>query len=41
LASLVRAYLERGEIGDLWRAGAEHGTWDVIDVEPRTLAHSG
>lgn len=41
LASLLRAYLEHGEIGDLWRAGAEHGTWDFIDVEPRTLAHSG
>lgn len=41
LASLVRALLERTEVGDLWRAGAEHGTWEAIDVEPRSLAHSG
>lgn len=41
LASLVRASLERSEVGDLWRAGAEHGTWELIDVEPRSLAHSG
>lgn len=38
LASLVRAYLERSEVGDLWRAGGQHGTWDVIEVEPRSLA---
>lgn len=41
LASLVRALLEQTEVGDLWRAGAEHGTWEAIDVEPRSLAHSG
>jgi probable phosphoglycerate mutase len=40
LASLVRAYLEQGEVGDLWQAGARHGTWEVIEVEPRSLAHS-
>lgn len=41
LASLVRASLDQSEVGDLWRAGAEHGTWEAIDVEPRSLAHSG
>ncbi|HEX5447257.1 MAG TPA: histidine phosphatase family protein [Pirellulales bacterium] len=41
LASLVRASLDQREVGDLWRAGAEHGTWETIDVEPRRLAHSG
>lgn len=41
LASLVRATLERSEVGDLWQAGTEHGTWEAIDVEPRSLAHSG
>ena len=40
LASLVRAYLEHGEVGDLWQAEARHGTWEVIEVEPRSLAHS-
>lgn len=40
LASLVRAYLAHSDVGDLWRAGAMHGTWDVIEVEPRSLAHS-
>lgn len=41
LASLVRAHLEQTEIGDLWRAGAVHGTWEVIEVEPHSPAHSG
>lgn len=41
LASLVRAYLVHGEVGDLWRAAAEHGTWEIINVEPHSLAHSG
>lgn len=41
LASLVRAHLEQGELGDLWQAEIEHGTWEVIDVKPRSVAHSG
>jgi broad specificity phosphatase PhoE len=40
LASLVRAYLEQSSVGDLWRAGTLHGTWDVIEVEPHSLAHT-
>jgi probable phosphoglycerate mutase len=40
LASLVRAYLGHSSVGDLWRAGTLHGTWDVIEVEPHSLAHS-
>lgn len=40
LASLVRAYLGQSEVGDLWQAGGQHGTWEVIEVEPRSLAHS-
>ena len=40
LASLVQAYLEQTEVGDLWRAVAVHGTWEVIEVEPRSLAHT-
>ncbi|HQU42813.1 MAG: phosphoglycerate mutase [Planctomycetia bacterium 21-64-5] len=40
LASLLRAYLEQTDVGDLWRAGTVHGTWEIIEVEPRSLAHS-
>jgi broad specificity phosphatase PhoE len=40
LASLVRAWLAQSEVGDLWQAGAQHGTWEVIEVEPHSLAHS-
>ncbi|HWB08968.1 MAG TPA: histidine phosphatase family protein [Pirellulales bacterium] len=40
LASLVRAYLEQSSVGDLWRAGTLHGTWEVIEVEPHSLAHT-
>ncbi|HET6882169.1 MAG TPA: histidine phosphatase family protein [Pirellulales bacterium] len=40
LASLVRAWLEQTDVGNLWQAGAQHGTWQVIDVEPRSLVHS-
>lgn len=41
LATLVRAHLEHSQVRDLWRAGAEHGTWQIIEVEPRSVAHSG
>ncbi len=41
LASLVREYLELGDLGDLWRAGTEHGTWEIINFEPRPVARSG
>lgn len=40
LASLVRAYLAQSEVGDLWRAGGQHGTWEILEVEPRSLAHT-
>lgn len=40
LASLLSAYLEQTDVGDLWRAGTVHGTWQVIEVEPHSLAHS-
>lgn len=38
LASLVRSYLNRSELGDLWQAETTHGTWEVIPVEPALLA---
>ncbi|HVX10095.1 MAG TPA: histidine phosphatase family protein [Pirellulales bacterium] len=40
LASLVRAYLEQSDVGDLWQAVGRHGTWQVIEVEPHSLAHT-
>jgi probable phosphoglycerate mutase len=38
LASLVREHLDQGELGDLWRAGAEHGTWEIIEIGPHSAA---
>lgn len=40
LASLVRRYLQQGELGDLWKATAGHGRWEVLEVQPDALAHS-
>lgn len=31
LASMFRVELQQGEIGDLWRASQEHGSWEVIE----------
>jgi probable phosphoglycerate mutase len=39
LASLVRAYLNNGKIGDLWKASTEHGQWELLEVEPQGIAH--
>jgi len=41
LASLVRRFVHHGELGDLWKAGAEHGRWEVLDVNPQALVASG
>ncbi|HVC95566.1 MAG TPA: histidine phosphatase family protein [Pirellulales bacterium] len=41
LASLVREHLDVGDLGDLWRAGIEHGTWEIINFDPRPVARSG
>jgi probable phosphoglycerate mutase len=40
LASLVRCQFSHDEPGDLWKATSEHGSWEVIEVQPETLAHS-
>ena len=32
LASVVRAELGAGDLGDLWRANCEHGCWSVLSV---------
>ena len=38
LASLVVGYLEHQAVGDLWKATALSGGWQMIEVEPQTLA---
>jgi phosphoserine phosphatase len=32
MASLVRRYFDHGPLGDLWKASAVHGQWEVIEV---------
>ena len=38
MAILIIGSLEHEEVGDLWKASAQTCGWQVIDVEPRTLA---
>ncbi len=33
LASLVRCFLKRAELGDLWKAECECGKWELIPIE--------
>jgi len=40
LASLVRRFVQPGELGDLWKAAAGHGRWEVLQVVPNEPAHS-
>jgi len=37
LASLVRQYFKKDELGDLWKALAGHGRWEILDFEPATV----
>ncbi len=42
LASLVRRFIRKDELGDLWKATNGHGNWQVLQVEPtQVLAHTG
>ena len=34
LASLVRRHFKNDDLGDLWKALADHGHWEVFDLEP-------
>ena len=34
LASLVRRHFKNDDLGDLWKALAGHGCWEVLDLEP-------
>lgn len=40
LASVIRGWLCHCEVGDLWRAGEDHGQWEVIEVRPPQPAAS-
>lgn len=37
MASLVRSYLDRSQLGDLWQAETACGHWEMIDVQPEQL----
>jgi probable phosphoglycerate mutase len=42
LASLVRCFLQQGELGNLWKVTNGRGHWEVLEVEPeKVLACSG
>jgi len=34
MASLVRRWLDHGELGNLWKATQGHGHWELCDVRP-------
>jgi len=38
LASFVRAFLSRSDLGDLWKAECEGGGWQLIDVRDESVA---
>jgi len=40
LASLIRQFVNHGELGDLWKAAEEHGRWEMLTVNPEVLAPS-
>jgi len=37
LASLVRQHFKKDELGDLWKALAGHGRWEILDLEPAAV----
>jgi len=37
VASLVRRFINRTGLGDLWKTARDHGHWEVLNVEPRTM----
>ena len=38
VASLVRAIISGGDLGDLWKAECECGGWQMLDAQPEKLA---
>ena len=41
VASVVRSMLKNCDLGDLWKAECEGGGWQLIEVEPGSLAVAG
>ena len=41
LASVVRRCIKHAEFGDLWKATAETGQWEVIEASPQTITQGG
>jgi phosphoserine phosphatase len=41
LASLVKVRLGQGKLGDLWQATGCHGDWQLLEITPQNVAHSG
>jgi broad specificity phosphatase PhoE len=40
MATLVRHYLTQSDLGDLWKVSVDHANWEVLEVEPESLAQS-
>ncbi len=39
MATLIRQYIDHGQLGDLWKAAVElHGRWQLLAVKPETVA---
>jgi len=41
LGTLVRSYVNRDEVGDLWKATEGHGRWETLAVKPEVVIESG
>ncbi len=41
MASLVRRYVLRNPLGDLWKASVEHGRWELLVAQPAVALQSG
>jgi probable phosphoglycerate mutase len=41
LATLVRRCFSHAELGDLWKAIAEHGHWETLEMVPAAVGESG
>ncbi len=37
LASLVRRFINHGDLGDLWKSARAHGQWEMLEVESRKV----
>mgnify|MGYP000593996170 CR=1 FL=1 len=40
LATVVRHWALQGEWGDLWKVIGDHGRWETVEVEPKTVAQT-